>query len=93
MKVRELKDKMSVDELVLNITAKQEPRSMRGGTLHVCNLTGEDDSGSVIVALWNEDIDLVKVGNTIKIKDGWTRMFNDVLQVSKGRNGTLEVLE
>ena len=93
MKVSELKDKGSVDELTLKITEKQEPRALRGGSLHVCNLTGEDDSGSVIIALWNEDIDKVKVGNKIKIKEGWSRIFNDQMQVSTGRNGILEVLE
>ena len=93
MKVSELKDRASVDEITLKITAKEDPRDIRGGSLHVCNLTGEDDTGSVVIALWNDDIDKVKVGDKIKISNGWSRLFNGTMQVSCGRKGNLEVIE
>ncbi len=92
MKVNELQDKGSIDEITLKITEKQQPRSMRGETLHVCNLTGEDETGSVVIALWNDDIDKVNVGNKITIKEGWARVFNNEMQVSRGKNGILEVV-
>jgi replication factor A1 len=93
MKVTDLKDRTPVDEIVLKITSKGEPRDVKGGTLRVCDLTGEDETGSVTVALWNEDIDKVNEGDTIKITKGWASVFNDTLQVSTGRMGTLEVVE
>lgn len=93
MKVSDLKDRTPVDEIVLKITSKEEPRDVKGGSLRVCNLTGEDETGSITVTLWNEDIDKVNEGDTIKITKGWASVFNDTLQVSTGRMGTLEVVE
>ncbi len=93
MKVNELKDRTAVDEITLKITAKEEPREVKGGTLRVCNATGEDDTGKVTVTLWNEDIDKVKEGGTIKISNGWSHMFNGEMQVTSGRKGTLEVMD
>lgn len=93
MKVNELKDRGSVDEITLKITSKEEPREVRGGSLRVCNLIGEDDTGKVTVTLWNEDIDKVKEGDTIKITKGWSQIYNDNMQVSAGRFGALEVIE
>lgn len=92
MKVNELKDRGAVDEITLKITAKEEPRDVRGGSLRVCNATGEDDTGKVTVTLWNADIEKVNEGNTIKITKGWSQMYNGTMQVSSGRLGTLEVV-
>lgn len=93
MKVNELQDKNAVDEITLKITAKDEPRDVRGGTLRVCNATGEDETGKVVVTLWNQDIDKVKQGDTIKITGGWSQIYNDSMQVSSGKRGNIEVLQ
>lgn len=93
MKVSELKDKTPVDEITLKITSKEEPREVRGGYLKVCNCTGEDDTGTVTVTLWNQDIDRVKSGDTIKITGGWAAVFQDRMQVSSGKRGQIQVLK
>ncbi len=93
MKVKELKDKAAVEEITLKITAKEEPRDVRGGSLKVCNFTGEDETGKVTVTLWNADIDKVKEGNKIKITKGWSSVYNEAMQISTGRFGTLEIVE
>ncbi|MBW3023232.1 DNA-binding protein [Candidatus Woesearchaeota archaeon] len=93
MKVNELKDKTAVDEIVLKIKSKEEPRDVRGGSLRVCNAKGEDDTGEVTITLWNDDIDKVKEGDTIKITKGWSQIYNGTMQVSAGRMGKLEVVE
>ena len=92
MKVKELKDKTPVDEITLKITAKEEPREVKGGYLKVCNFTGEDDTGSVQVTLWNQDIDKVKAGDTIKITGGWSSVYQEKMQVGPGKRGTVEII-
>jgi replication factor A1 len=91
MKVKELKDKGAVDEIQLKITKKEVPRDVRGGSLRVCNATGEDETGTVVVTLWNEDIEKVNEGNTIVIKGGWSQEYNGKMQVSSGKKGTITV--
>ena len=93
MKVKELKDRGTVDEITLKITAKEEPKEVRGGSLKVCSLTGEDDTGKVVVTLWNQDIDKVNVGDKIKITKGWAQDYNGNMQVSSGRFGQLEIVK
>ncbi len=93
MKVNELKAKGQVDEITLKIVEKEEPKDVRGGTLKMCNCVGEDETGKITVTLWQEDVEKVNVGDTIKITKGWTQTYQDKLQISAGRFGTLEVVE
>ena len=93
MKVKDIKGKGQVDEITLKITKKEEPREVRGGSLKVCNCTGEDDTGNIVVALWNDDIDKVTEGCTIKITKGWSQEYQGAVQISSGRFGTLELVE
>ena len=93
MNVKDLQDKKPIDEITLKIVSKEEPREVRGGSLRVCNATGEDEAGDqVVITLWNNDIDTVKQGDKIKITKGWAQMYQDRMQISSGRFGQLEVL-
>jgi replication factor A1 len=92
MKVSEIKEKGAVDELTVKIVDKQPPRDVRGGTLKVCNCVGEDDTGKINITLWNDDVDKVEEGSTIKITNGWAQFYNEEIQVSAGKMGQLEVI-
>ena len=94
MNVADLKANNNVDEIVLKIVEKSEPREVQrrfGGASHVCDLVGKDTDGETVkITLWNDEIDTVEINETIKIKDGWVKEWNNELQVSTGRNGTIE---
>lgn len=97
MKVADLQDRTKVDELVLTITKKEEPRDFTGRsgqTGRVCNATGEDEAGdSVKVTLWNDEIEQVEEGSQIRILNGWCKEYKGENEVSAGRYGQLEVVE
>ncbi|MFH1424643.1 MAG: hypothetical protein ABIG20_03070 [archaeon] len=93
MKVKELMDRIPVDEITLKITDKQEPRKIPGKTLTVCECTGEDDTGKVIVTLWNDEIRLIDIDDTVKITKGWASRYDDELTVSAGKFGKIEVVD
>jgi replication factor A1 len=93
MKVNELKDKGAVDEIILKITSKDEVKEMRGGSLRLCNCKGSDETGEVNVALWNDDVDKVNEGDSIKIKKGWSQVYQGEMQVSSGKFGSIEILK
>ncbi|HDS59529.1 MAG TPA: hypothetical protein ENN54_04470 [Thermoplasmatales archaeon] len=94
MKVADLKANNNVDRIVLKIVEKSEPREVQrrfGGTARVCDLVGEDADGETVqVTLWNDEIDKVEENETIVIKDGWVKEWDNQLQVSTGRSGTIE---
>jgi ssDNA-binding replication factor A large subunit len=97
MMAKDLKDRSKVDELVLTITEKSEPREFQskwsGASGRVCDAVGKDDNGDTVsVTLWNDDIEKVEVNSRIKITNGWTSSYKSKLQVSTGKFGKLELL-
>ena len=95
MTASDVKPGMQRMELELTIVEMEEPRTYTkrdGREGRVTSAIGEDDSGRVKVSLWDADVDRVKVGNKIKITNGYSRSFRDEVQVSAGLYGKLEVL-
>ena len=94
MAIKDLKIREGNVDLVAEVIDKAEVREFQkfGKPGRVCNAKIKDDSGEVTMTLWNEDIDKVKVGDKIHIKNGWVGEWQGDPQVSTGRNGTLEVV-
>jgi len=95
MLVKDLKPRMAVEEIELEIVSKGEVREFANerGSGKVCNCAGKDSEGTEIsMTLWNEQIDQVNEGDKIKIVNGWTSEFKGTLQVGAGKQGTIEVL-
>ena len=95
MKVSELQGKQGNVEIELKITEISEPRefSKFGMVGKVANAIGKDDSGEIKVTLWNDQIEQVKVGDTIKIGKGYVSEWQGEKQLSTGKFGTLEVID
>ena len=97
MMIKEVKDKSKIDELVLTIVEKKEPREFQskwsGASGRVCDATGQDDNGdSIGVSLWNDDIEKVELNAKIRITNGWASSYKNKMQVSAGKFGKLEVI-
>lgn len=92
MKVIDLVPKAPVDELIITVVEKGEVRDVKGGMLKLCECLAKDDSGTIKLALWNKDIDAVKVGDKIKITKGWVNEYQGELSVSSGKFGKMEIL-
>ncbi len=94
MKVNELQAKQGKVDIVLDITEKSEPKTFQkwGKDGSVCNAKGKDDTGEVTITLWNDQIDKVKVGDKIEIKNGYVGEWQSEKQLSTGKFGTLEVV-
>ncbi|HLD49213.1 MAG TPA: OB-fold nucleic acid binding domain-containing protein [archaeon] len=76
------------------ITEKKEPRDVntRFGNTRVANATMEDDSGSITLVLWGDEIDKVNEGDTVKIENGFVKEWNNTLQVSAGKFGKMVIV-
>ena len=88
MKVSELKDKATVEELELTVTEVKEPRETRFGMVQ--STIAKDDSGTVTLTLWNDQVGQYNVGDAVKLTKGWCKEYMGELQVSSGKYGTLE---
>jgi replication factor A1 len=94
MKIADLQPNNTVDEIVLTIIEKKEPREVQkrfGGTARLAELVGRDDDGDTVqVTLWNDEIGDIQEDDVVKIVDGWVKKWDNELQVSTGRNGRIE---
>lgn len=98
MLAKDLKDRSKVEEIVLTVIEKGEPREFQskwsGAAGRVCDAVGQDEEGeSVNLTLWNDDIERVEVNLKIKITNGWASSYKNQLQVSTGKYGKLEIVE
>jgi len=48
-----------------------------------------DESGSVKLTLWNENIEAVAVGDSVQIENGYVTSFRGELQLNVGRYGRI----
>jgi len=58
----------------------------------VSNAMIKDGTGRVKLSLWNEQTEKVKVGDKVKVKNGYVGEFQGELQLTTGKFGTLEVV-
>ena len=94
MKIIELRPGMKRVEIaakVLNISETREVTTRAGEQSRVATADVSDDSGTVKLTLWNEQIDQIKVNDNVKIENGYVTSFRGETQLNVGRYGKLTV--
>jgi len=96
LKISELRDNMRRVNVTGKIVDKSETREVQSrygrGKLRVASATLQDETGSITLTLWNQQIDEVNVGDTVKIENGYTNSFRGEVQLNVGRYGKLSIL-
>lgn len=92
MKISEIKSGQGKIDVEGVLISKEDARTFNkyGKDLKVANAVLEDDSGKIKVSLWNDDADKFKMGDKIKIINGYASEFNGLLQLSSGKFGKIE---
>jgi replication factor A1 len=94
MKIIELKPGMKRVEVtakILNISETREVTTRAGEQSRVATADVSDDSGTIKLTLWSEQIDQVKVNDNVKIENGYVTSFRGETQLNVGRYGKLTV--
>ncbi len=95
MKINELRNGMKRVEVEAQIKEKGNPRQVmsrfKDETYTVADVTVVDDSGSIKLTLWNEQIGQVNQGDNIKIENGYVTSFKGEIQLNVGKFGKLTV--
>ena len=94
MKISELTPGTGNVEIEAEVVGVEAPREINknGRTLRVANVTLKDDSGTITLTLWNDQIDKVQEGSKVKIKNGYVNTWQDKAQLTLGKFGQLEVV-
>jgi replication factor A1 len=96
LKINELRDGMRKVDVEGNVIEKSDAREVRSRytneTFKVADATIEDETGTITLTLWNEQVMQVNVGDRVKIENGYIKSFRDILQLNSGKYGSLTVL-
>ena len=92
MKISELQARQGNVNIEGTIKEVKEPKVFNkfGKELKVADAVLEDDSGSIKLTLWNEDIEKYKAGDKIKITNGYVNEFQGEKQLTSGKFGKIE---
>ena len=85
---------VSLTVKIVNVGASRTISPRRGGREHlVAEALVGDETGSVILTLWDDQIKKFKSGDIVKIKDGYTTIFKGSLRLNIGKTGKIEKTE
>lgn len=95
MTVEELDPEADDVEITGTITELPTPRavSTRYGQKRITTVTFEDDTGSIDLTLWEEEIDAVEEGAEVEIEGAYVREWADDIQLNIGRDGNIQQVE
>ena len=96
VKVGELTPDSRAVNVVVKIVSKGEVRSTTSGrdyTQHrVVDALVGDETGAVYLNLWDDNIDKIKEGDVVKVKNGYVNLFRGSMRLNIGRYGSFEVV-
>lgn len=97
VKISELSAYSKQVNTTVKVVQKGEARetvSRQDGTTHrVLDALVGDDTGTIYMTLWDDNIDKVNEGDTLNVKNGYVRPFKGSMRLNIGRYGTLEPAE
>ena len=96
-KISELNPSSRAVNVLARLMSKSEIRNVaagRDGEPHkVSDAMVGDETGCIYLTLWDDNIEKVKDGDTILIKNGYINLFRGNMRLNVGRYGTLEISE
>jgi len=96
MKINELKPGMndvSIRAKVAEVTEPKQITTKFGTQTSLTNITLEDDTGTIPMALWGAQSEGITEGTEVEVTGGFTKEFRGTLQLGVGKNGSIKTVE
>jgi len=78
---------------IVKIVNVGEPRVVSRGERRIADALAGDETASIILNLWDDDIDTYTEGDVVEVKNGYVSVFRGSMRLTSGRYGTLEKSE
>jgi replication factor A1 len=95
LKIKDLRDKMRNISIEAKVTEKSDAREVmsrfKDETYKVATAIVADETGTIKLTLWNDQINQVNVDDTVKVENGYVSSFRGEIQLNIGRSGRLTV--
>jgi replication factor A1 len=95
MNIKDLRDGMRTVEAegeIIDISPSREVSLRTGGQAKVADATLKDETGTIKLSLWDNQIEQVSKGVHVKVTNGYINTFRGERQLNVGRYGKLEIL-
>ena len=94
MAIVDLQPKQGNVDVVVDVVEKEDPRSFSkfGKEGRVCNAVVKDETGTIKLTLWNDDVDKINVGDKVHITNGYVNEWQGEKQLTTGKFGKMEVV-
>jgi replication factor A1 len=97
-KISDLKPMDDKIRLLFKVIKKSEIRKITSrynelDTHRISDITVSDDTGSILLSAWNDDIELLEPGKFFKIENGYVNVFRDSLRLGRGKFGSFKSIE
>jgi replication factor A1 len=93
VKVETLTPRSREVNTIVKVVSKSEARSVSQDAHKVVDATVGDETGSIILTLWDDTIEQVEEGATISVTNGYVNLFRGNMRLNIGRYGKLDILE
>jgi len=85
------------DDVEITGTIKELPQpraiSTKYGQKRITTVVFEDDTGTIDLTLWEEEIDAIEEGAKVHITGAYVREWGDDIQLNISREGNIEMVE
>jgi len=96
LKIKDLRDGMRRVDVEAKVIQKSDTREVHSRygdeTYRVADAIIKDDTGTIKLTLWNEQIEQVNIDDMVRIENGYIRSFREEIQLNVGRYGKLTIL-
>jgi replication factor A1 len=95
LEIKDLRNGMKRVTVEGTVKEKAETREVRSRfgdkTYNVATAIISDETGSIKLTLWNEQINQVNVNDKVKVENGYVTSFRGEIQLNVGKYGELTV--
>ena len=97
VKISELTPDSKAVNVTAKVVSKSEVRNTTSGrdytTHRVVDALVGDETGCIYLTLWDDNIEKVKEGDTLNIKNGYITLFRGNMRLNIGRYGSFEIVK
>jgi replication factor A1 len=93
--IKDLQDGMKRVSVEAKVVEKGDTREVKSKfkdeTYRIADAVVADETGSIKLTLWNEQIEQVNVGDNVKIENGYVTSFKGETQLNVGKFGKMTI--
>jgi hypothetical protein len=96
LKVEDLRVGMKKINVTAQVTEVAEPAKVHTqfrDNAVVSNAVIQDDTGKILLCLWDQQVNTVHVGDHVEVKNAHVAMFKGERQLRLGKNGSVTIIE